>query len=208
MESGFSPCFIIASVNLKTMTSITEIAPVVQQAESLAAQLEFTQSSLPEVGRLLHVLTSHITQGQIGEIGSGCGVGAAWIVSALRPDTTFITIESDRQLAKLVQQLFADKSNVRALQGDWRDLLTYAPFDLLFADGGKAKLSEPQTLINALKPGGFILLDDLTPEEYWPPEWHGRTDPIREFWLKDPRIAATEIRVTAKNSVILATRIQ
>ncbi|MEH2321962.1 O-methyltransferase [Nostoc sp.] len=190
------------------MTSITEIAPVVQQAESLAAQLEFTQSSLPEVGRLLHVLTSHITQGQIGEIGSGCGVGAAWIVSALRPDSTFITIESDRQLAKLVQQLFAHKSNVRALLGDWRDLLTYAPFDLLFADGGKAKLSEPQTLINALKPGGFILLDDLTPEEYWPPEWHGRTDPIREFWLKDPRIAATEIRVTAKNSVILATRIQ
>ncbi|MEH2373055.1 O-methyltransferase [Nostoc sp.] len=156
------------------MTSITEIAPVVQQAESLAAQLEFAQSSLPEVGRLLHILTRHITQGQIGEIGSGCGVGAGWIVSALHPDSILITIESDRHLAKLVQQLFADKSNVRALQGDWRDLLIYAPFDLLFADGGKAKLSEPQTLINALKPGGFILLDDLTPEEYWPPEWHGR----------------------------------
>ncbi|MEH1946706.1 MAG: class I SAM-dependent methyltransferase [Nostoc sp.] len=181
---------------------------LVQQAESFAAQLEFTQSSLPEVGRLLHVLTSHIIQGQIGEIGSGCGVGAAWIVSALHPDSTLITIESDRDRAKIVQQLFADKSNVRALQGDWRDLLTYAPFDLLFADGGKAKLTEPQTLITALKLGGFILLDDLTPEEYWPPEWHGRTDPIREFWLKDPRIAATEIRVAAKNSVILATRIQ
>ncbi|MEH1963936.1 MAG: class I SAM-dependent methyltransferase [Nostoc sp.] len=191
-----------------TTYPITSSPSLVQQAEFLAAQLEFTQSSLPEVGRLLHVLTSHITQGQIGEIGSGCGVGAAWIVSALHPDSTLITIESDRQLAKLVQQLFADKSNVRALLGDWRDLLIYAPFDLLFADGGKAKLTEPQTLITALKPGGLILLDDLTPEEYWPPEWHGRTDPIREFWLKDPRIAAIEIRVTAKNSVILATRIQ
>ncbi|MEH2411508.1 O-methyltransferase [Nostoc sp.] len=121
------------------MTSITEMAPVVQQAESLAAQLEFTQSSLPEVGRLLHVLTSHITQGQIGEIGSGCGVGAAWIVSALRPDSTFITIESDRQLAKLVQQLFADKFNVRALLGDWRDLLTYAPFVFVICRWRKGK---------------------------------------------------------------------
>ncbi|MEH2177725.1 hypothetical protein [Nostoc sp.] len=64
-------------------------------------------------------------------------------MSALHPDSTLITIKSDRQLAKLVQQLFADKSNARALQGDWRDLLTYAPFDLLFADGGKAKLTEP-----------------------------------------------------------------
>lgn len=191
-----------------TTDPITSSPSLVQQAEFLAAQLEFTQSSLPEVGRLLHILTRHITQGQIGEIGSGCGVGAAWIVSALHPDSTLITIESDCQLAKLVQQLFADKSNVRALLGDWRDLLIYDPFDLLFADGGKAKVTEPQTLITALKLGGLILLDDLTPEEYWPPEWHGRTDPIREFWLKDPRIAAIEIRVTARNSVILATRIQ
>ncbi|OUL24861.1 hypothetical protein BV372_28505 [Nostoc sp. T09] len=175
---------------------------------SLAAQIEFTQSSLPEVGRLLHVLTNHVTQGRIGEIGTGCGVGAAWIVSALHPDTTFITIEIDSQLATLVQQLFADKSNIRVLQGDWHNLLTDAPFDLLFADGGKAKLTEPQTLITAVKLGGLIVLDDLTPEEYWPPERQGRTDPIREFWLKDPRIAATEIRVTAKNAVILATRIQ
>ncbi|MCW5317031.1 hypothetical protein GTQ43_25385 [Nostoc sp. KVJ3] len=187
---------------------IASIPSLVQEAQLLAVQLEFSQSSLPEVGRLLHILTRHITQGQIGEIGSGCGVGAAWIVSALHQNSRFVTIESDRQLALLVQQLFADKSNVLTLQGDWRDLLTYAPFDFLFADGGKAKLSEPEILINALKPGGFILLDDLTPEEHWPPEWHGRTDPIREFWLKDPRITATEIRVTVKNSVILGTRIQ
>jgi predicted O-methyltransferase YrrM len=77
----------------------------------------------------------------------------------------------------------------------------------VFADAGKAKVVEPQTLINALKLGGLIVLDDLTPEEYCPPEWQGRTDPVREFWLKDSRIAATEIRVTAKNAVILATRI-
>lgn len=89
-----------------TTYPITSNPSLVQQAESLAAQLEFTQSSLPEVGRLLQVLTSHITQGQIGEIGSGCGVGAAWIVSALHPDSTLITIESDRQLAKVVQQLY------------------------------------------------------------------------------------------------------
>ncbi|MBN3899820.1 MAG: hypothetical protein HWQ41_32485 [Nostoc sp. NOS(2021)] len=44
-----------------TTYPITSSPSLVQQAEFLAAQLEFTQSSLPEVGRLLHVLTSHIT---------------------------------------------------------------------------------------------------------------------------------------------------
>ncbi|QLE58561.1 O-methyltransferase [Nostoc sp. TCL26-01] len=188
--------------------AIASIPPLVKKAESLAAQIDFTQSSLPEVGLLLRVLTSHITQGRIGEIGSGCGVGAAWIVSSLHPDSQFITVEIDSHLATNVQQLFINRSNVTVLQGDWHDLLTYAPFDLLFADGGRAKIVEPEILITALKPGGFILLDDLTPEEYWPPEWQGRSDPIREFWLKDTRIIATEIRVTAKSAVILATRIQ
>ncbi|MFN6473686.1 MAG: O-methyltransferase [Nostoc sp. SerVER01] len=190
-----------------TSYGVASIPPLVQQAQSLAAQLEFSESSLPEVGRLLQVLTNHITQGQIAEIGSGCGVGAAWIVSTLNPDTTFITIESNGDRATLVQQLFAHNSNVRVLQGDWHDLLSYAPFDLLFADGGNAKVVEPQILINALKLGGFIILDDLTPEEYWPPEWQGRTDPVSEFWLTDPHIIATEIRVTTRHGVILATRI-
>ncbi|MFN6541393.1 MAG: O-methyltransferase [Nostoc sp. EkiNYC01] len=187
--------------------SVASIPPLVQQAQMLAAQLDFSQSSLPEVGRLLQVLTNHIIQGQIAEIGTGCGVGAAWIVSALHADSTFITIESDGDRTTFVQQLFGHKSNVRVLQGDWHDLLSYAPFDLLFADGGNAKVVEPQILINALKIGGLIIIDDLTPEEYWPPEWQGRIDPLREFWLKDPHIIATEIRVTARHAVILATRI-
>ncbi|MEH1920567.1 hypothetical protein [Nostoc sp.] len=42
-----------------TTYPIASSPSLVQQAESLAAQLEFTQSSLSEVGRLLHVLTCH-----------------------------------------------------------------------------------------------------------------------------------------------------
>lgn len=190
-----------------TYQARTELPPLVQQARSLADQLQFPESSLPEVGRLLHTLTYHITQGRIGEIGTGCGVGSAWIVSALHPDATFVTVESDPQRAAIAQELFAAQSNVCVLQSDWHELLTYAPFDLLFADGGKAKLTEPDTLIAALRLGGFLVLDDLTPEEYWPPEWRGKPDPVRDFWLNDSRVAATEIRVTATHAVILATRI-
>jgi hypothetical protein len=53
----------------------------------------------------------------------------------------------------------------------------------------------------------MLVLDDLTPEELWPAEWQGRRDLTREFWLNDPRVQATEIRVTAESAVILAVRI-
>lgn len=52
------------------------------------------------------------------------------------------------------------------------------------------------------------MTDEITSIPLLVQEWQGRTDPIREFLLKDPHVIATEIRVTAKNAVILATRIQ
>jgi predicted O-methyltransferase YrrM len=92
------------------------------------------------------------------------------------------------------------------LQGDWHDILAHGPFALLFADGGKAKQDEPEAILQAVRPGGLIVLDDLTPQNQWPPEWRGQPDPVREFWLKDPRVAATEVLVTPSMAVILAAR--
>lgn len=117
-----------------------------------------------------------------------------------------MTIELEPQRAAVVQALLAGHANAHVLQGDWRALLQYAPFDLLFVDGGKAKRDDPAPLIGAVRPGGLILLDDPTPEEHWPPEWRGQPDPVRDFWLHDPRLAATELRVSATSAVILAVR--
>jgi predicted O-methyltransferase YrrM len=186
--------------------STSALPPLVQQAQALSEDLRFESSSALEVGRLLHVLVSHIRAGRIGEIGTGCGVGAAWMIHALAPGVSFVTIERDSRRAAAVQALFADIPHVQVLQGDWRNLLVYAPFDLLFADGGRAKQEEPERLLAALRPGGLLVLDDLTPEDCWPEEWQSWTDPVRNFWLNDPRVRATEIRVTSSSAVILATR--
>lgn len=82
------------------------------------------------------------------------------------------------------------------------------PFDLLFADGGEAKKREPQVLVEALSPGGIVLLDDLTPRELWPKERRGRRDPVREYWLNEPRVAATEIRPGPTEAAIIAARVR
>ena len=183
----------------------TVLPPLVQQAQALAAQLQFPHSSTVEVGRPLHLLVRHIQRGVIGEIGTGCGVGAAWIVSALAPQSTFVTVELDPARAGAGRTFFTVFPNVHVLEGDWHALLAYAPFELLFVDGGSAKQYEPDVVLAALAPGGLVVLDDLTPEEHWPAAWHGRPDPVRTFCLNDERITATEIRVTATSAVILAT---
>jgi len=62
-------------------------------------------------------------------------------------------------------------------------------------------------IVRAMRVGGLIVMDDLSPQEYWPEEWRGRPDPLRAFWLNDARLAATEVLTTPRTTAILATRL-
>jgi predicted O-methyltransferase YrrM len=54
--------------------------------------MRFERSSIPEVGRLVAALAASRPDGRLAEIGTGTGVGAAWIVSAMGPDASFVTV--------------------------------------------------------------------------------------------------------------------
>ena len=109
-----------------------------ERALALERELGFGRSSIPEVGGLLHVLAAQRGRTRVGELGTGCGVGAAWIVSALPPSVPFVSVELDETRARAAAELFAADENVRVLQGDWHELMPpEAPFDLLFLDSGK-----------------------------------------------------------------------
>ena len=182
-----------------------EVPPIVRQAMAGADRLHFERSCSIEVGRLLHVLASHVVDGVIGEIGSGCGVGTAWLVSGLHPQATLVTVEADPGRAANTEILVEGFPNTAVLCADWRAILAYGPFALLFVDGGDAK-QQPSLLLNVLRPGGLIVMDDFTPEEHWPPEWCGRPDALRAAWLDRTDVIATELLVTPTSAVILVTK--
>jgi predicted O-methyltransferase YrrM len=171
-----------------------------------AERLGFTGSCTVEVGRLLRVLAAQCPSGTIGEIGAGCGVGTAWLAVGRLPGVPLLTVEHDAALAGETRELFVDQPNVQVIHDDWHAILDHGPFALLFADVSAAKGDEAERVLRALAPGGLLVLDDLTPTARWPPEWRGRPDPIREFWLNDPRLTATEVSVTPECAVILAVR--
>jgi predicted O-methyltransferase YrrM len=177
---------------------VTPDPPLVGRALALAESLGFARSCSRGTGRLLHVLAARRGLARVGEIGTGTGVGAAWMVSALPPQTPFVTVELDPLRARAAAELLADDPNVRVLAGDWQELLPpEAPFDLLFVDGGKAKAAAET--VGLLAPGGTAVVDDLTP---------GRTgpDPVRELWLGHPGLASVEVGVSPKEAVVLAVR--
>ncbi|HEX6510525.1 MAG TPA: class I SAM-dependent methyltransferase [Chloroflexota bacterium] len=184
----------------------TAIPPLVSRAMQLAADRGFEQSCTVEVGRLLHLLTSHQDAGVVGEMGTGCGVGAAWMATALRPYVSLVTVELDPGRSEAATELLADVPYAQVIQGDWRALLPHGPFRLLFVDASEPKRERPAEVVDALELGGIAVLDDFTPTDRWPEESHGRPDPVREFWRHDSRLTATEILVSPDMAIILATR--
>jgi len=62
---------------------LTDLPPLVERAVDLARRLGFANSCRPEHGRLRHALAAGA--GTIGETGTGCGVGLAWLASGPGP---------------------------------------------------------------------------------------------------------------------------
>ncbi|MCD0445006.1 hypothetical protein LO763_15420 [Glycomyces sp. A-F 0318] len=179
---------------------------IVTAAVALADELGFASSCRLEQGRLLHALAAGATA-RIGETGTGCGVGLAWLVAGRRPGVRVVSVERDAQRAARVSELFADVPDVEILHGDWTRINDCDPFDLLVVDGGgngkRGGAADPEQLLRA---GGCLVIDDFTPMIEWPPVHSGRPDSARLSWLEHPALLAAEVRLAPDLSTIVATR--
>ena len=161
---------------------------------------------LPGVGRFLAVLAAGCLGGRIGEMGTGVGVGAAWMASAMPADCRLVTVELDPMRAAAAQRVFVDHDRVEVIHGDgFAELALRAPFDLVFVDGGPS-----DRVVELLRIGGRLVFDDVTPVEALPADSPYRVDdPKREFFFGDSRLVATEVVLPdLRNSLLVGTRVE
>jgi predicted O-methyltransferase YrrM len=174
------------------------VPPLVARAQAAARALGFESSCRHGDGMLLHVLAARRGVERVAEIGTGTGVGAAWLASALPPGVVLCTAEPVPERAAAARALFADDPDVRVLEGDWRAVLPpHAPFDLIFVDDGGAK-DDPDAVLGLAAPGATLVLDDFSAA------WTG-PDPRREAWLGHPRLSALELGTGEGARAIVAT---
>jgi predicted O-methyltransferase YrrM len=193
---------------------VPDVPNLVHRAEALATAMRFELSSTPEIGRLLAVLASTKPRGRFAEIGTGVGVGSAWIADSMGPEASFVTVEVDADRAGAAARLFEDRPNVSVLHGDWHKLLPpEGPFDLLFFDGGQWKRLPAEEVarecglaLELVAPAGIVVIDDLTPKSLWLEEWRDKPDPAREVWLAREDLVVTELLTTPETAALLVVR--
>lgn len=155
-------------------------------------------TATPEVQALLRALA---VGGDVAEMGAAYGETAAVMAETAR---SVVTVELDPERAAIARERLAGLTSVEFLEGDvFEQLGGRGPFDLLFVDGGLRPVTDEkwEAIFALVKPGGLLVKDDMTP---------GRAvegDEVREFLLRDPRLAATEILTTPEMSTIVAARL-
>jgi predicted O-methyltransferase YrrM len=155
-------------------------------------------TAIPEVQRLLRALA---TGRDVAEMGTAYGETAALLAETAR---SVVTIERNPERVAIARERLAGLTNVELLEGDvFEELHGRGPFGLVFVDGGLRPVDSQrwEAILALLEPGGILVKDDMTP---------GRPidgDEVREFLLRDPRLAAAEILATPEMAVIVASKL-
>lgn len=172
------------------------VPALVERATTAAEATTFPASCAPDVGRFLAVLAGGVPHGgAILEIGTGAGIGTAWLVSGLdgRNDATLDTIEVDRERSELTAA-FGWPEWTRFHQGDALDVLPrLGQFDLVFADAEGGKWYGLEQTLDAVRPGGLLVVDDMTPPHEGSEQHRAMTAEVREALMNDERLVSAEL---------------
>lgn len=199
------------------------LPPLVAAARQLAVATGFpltrqeagperASACLPGVGRFLAVLAAGCAGGAIAELGTGAGIGTAWLASAMPAGCRLVTAEIDERLADAARRLFAADRRIEVVTGDATTAIAQrGPFDLIFADCGIRDEAAFGTVIDLLRMGGRIVMDDVTPLGTGAAGAAGRArphtdDPKRRFFASERLVSTEVVLPDLENSLLVGTR--
>lgn len=195
------------SASVRLSTALAGYPPAVGAAKLRESELRFGMSCADQVGRLLAVLAAAMpVNGRILEIGTGVGVGTAWIATGLgeRTDVEVISVEAHGGLSDAARK-GQWPAGVEFVTADAVEVLpTLGTFDLVFADAAPVKYGHLASVLETLRPGGLLAIDDLDSGPSTSQDQCDEKEALRRSLLHHPELHAVEI--AGSTGVLLAAR--
>src|ERR1051325_2957647 len=142
--------------------------PAVLDAILAATQaLGFKMASEPQTGSFLRTLAASKPHGKFLELGTGTGVGTAWILSGMDAESLLESVENDAVVLAVAQRHLAQDRRVTFHHEDGATFLQRAQgrlFDFIYADTWPGKFTHLPEALALLAPGGLYVIDDLLPQ--------------------------------------------
>lgn len=149
---------------------ITKSPAVLDAINHDTRQLGFTRASEPETGSLLRTLAASKPGGRFLELGTGTGVGTAWLLAGMDSRSRIESVESDAKVLEVARRHLGRDPRVTFHLDDGARFLAQPrrQFDFIYADTWPGKFAHLDLALSLVRIGGVYFVDDLLPQASWP----------------------------------------
>ncbi len=149
---------------------IVRVPVALDAIEQETRQVGFTMASERRTGSLLRTLAATKPAGRFLELGTGTGIGTAWLLMGMDARSHLDSVDNDFAVQTVARRRLANDPRVTFHLADGGEFLmtARAPYDLIYADAWPGKFSHLDAALSLLRAGGMYVIDDLLPQPNWP----------------------------------------
>jgi predicted O-methyltransferase YrrM len=151
--------------------AVKRAPPILDQIAADTVAAGFTMASEPKTGALLSVLAASKPGGRLLELGTGTGIGTAWMLSGMDASARLDTVDVDDTVMDIARRYLGSDPRVTFHHMDGAEFIarsTKDRYDLIYADAWPGKFSQLDEALELLSLGGIYFIDDLLPQPNWP----------------------------------------
>ncbi|MEQ8370461.1 MAG: class I SAM-dependent methyltransferase [Alphaproteobacteria bacterium] len=167
----------------------------------------FAMPSEHRTGALLRLLAASRPGGRMLELGTGTGLGTAWLLDGMDRAAHLTSVDPDAAVQAIARRHLGDDPRLNLVTGpaeDWLPRASPGSFDLIFADALVGKYERFDEAFRLLRIGGLYVADDMLPQTNWP-DGHGQRVAALLVAL-DGRADARVVRLAWASGLVLVVR--
>ena len=188
-------------------TAIAKTPPVLAAIQAETAKLGFSMASEPKTGAFLAALAAAKPGGRLLELGTGTGIGTAWLLSGMDASARLDTVDTDAAVVDVARRHLGGDARVAFRVEDGGAFLARADpdtYDLAYADAWPGKFTHLDAALACLRQGGLYIVDDLLPQANWPEGHAGKVDALIADLERRPGFAV--VRLAWASGLMLVVR--
>ena len=159
----------------------TRNPPALAAIQADTTRIGFSMASESKTGALLATLAAAKPGGRLLEIGTGTGLGTAWLLSGMDASARLDTVDTDLAVVEVARRHLGGDARVAFRLEDGAEFLARADpdtYDLVYADAWPGKFTNLDAALACLRQGGFYVIDDLLPQANWPEGHAAKVDAL------------------------------
>lgn len=194
------------------MIDTTNLNPpaLIRDIELATNDIGFQRASDLLTGSLLRMLVASKPGGKILEMGTGTGVGTAWLLDGMDKEARLVSVDNNEETTALAQRFMGHDRRVTFVVTDGADYIRSCygqgeRFDIIFADAWPGKFDAFDETLALLTSGGLYVIDDLNFQPSWPAGHASKVDHL--ITALEQRRDLHLVKLNWSTGIIIATKV-